>query len=66
MEKHCAYNLLTGEVIACSTNRGLKRRVRLVNQISRNWDYPIGKWVFSHKGINALMEKVKTKYAASI
>ena len=56
---HVAYNTTTGEVIACSTSNALKRR------IARNtaWDvahgYGYGKWVFTHKGIEALRDKIR-------
>ena len=52
MEKHCAYNLATGEIIACSTGNHLKRCVRIV---AKN-DYD-NEWIFSHKGINAIIAK---------
>lgn len=57
MEKHVAYNLTTGEVIACSTSNHLKRCVRTINRHNRQWGYPAGEWIFSHRGVNAIMAK---------
>ena len=58
MEKHIAYNLTTGEVVACSTSNQLKRYVRNINRANHKWGYSSGKWVFSHRGVDALMAKV--------
>lgn len=55
-QRHCAYNLTTGEVLTCSNGNHLKRCVAIV---SRN-DYHYGirsEWIFSHKGINAISAK---------
>lgn len=52
MERHCAYNLVTGEILACSTGNHLKRCVRIV---SANNDR--NEWIFGHKGINRIMAK---------
>lgn len=57
MEKHVAYNLTTGEVVACSTGNHLKRCVRTINHHNRKWGYPKGEWIFSHRGVNAIMAK---------
>ncbi len=52
MEKHCAYNLVTGEILACSSSNHLKRCVRIVTANNvRN------EWIFSHRGINHIMAK---------
>ena len=52
MEKHCAYNLVTGEIIACSSGNHLKRCVAIVSN-----NNPENEWIFSHKGINHIMAK---------
>ena len=57
MTKHVAYNLTTGEIVACSTGNHLKRCVRTINATNRKWGYPAGEWIFGHKGVNAIMAK---------
>jgi hypothetical protein len=53
---HCAYNLVTGEILTCSNGNHLKR---CVNIIAKN-DKAYGvrdEWIFGHKGINHIMAK---------
>ena len=57
MEKHVAYNLETGEIIACANGNHLKRCVRIANATTRKWGYSTGKWIFGHKGIRAIIAK---------
>ena len=56
MEKHCAYNLTTGEILACSTGSHLKRCVAIIAKNDREFGVR-GEWIFGHKGINAIMAK---------
>lgn len=56
MEKHCAYNLTTGEILACSTGSHLKRCVAIIAKNDRECGVR-GEWIFGHKGINAIMAK---------
>ena len=56
MEKHCAYNLTTGEILACSTGSHLKRCVAIVTKNDREYGVR-GEWIFGHRGINAIMAK---------
>ena len=59
MEKHCAYNLTTGEIITCSSSNTLKRHVRVINSVSDSLGYPHGKWVFGHKGLDTICAKAR-------
>jgi hypothetical protein len=47
---HIAYNTTTGEVLMCSTGNSLKRFVEKTNRWAKKYNYPCGKWVFSHNG----------------
>lgn len=53
---HCAYNLMTGEILACETVNHLKRCVRIVSK--NDYQYCVhSEWIFGHKGVNAIMAK---------
>ena len=56
MEKHCAYNLTTGEIIACGNGNHLKRCVKIISNNDRKYGVR-SEWIFSHKGINRIMAK---------
>ena len=56
MEKHCAYNLETGEIIACGNGKLLKRCVTIATTYNHK-DGVRNEWIFGHKGINAIMAK---------
>ena len=53
---HCAYNLVTDEILSCSSSNQLKRYVRIITQYNKRYDIH-SKWIFGHKGINAIMAK---------
>ena len=54
--KHCAYNLTTGEILACPNGNHLKRCVRIVMKNDKECGVR-GEWIFGHKGIDAIMAK---------
>ena len=59
MEKHCAYNLTTGEILACSAGNHLKRCVAIRNRTDLKY-YPHGtpnEWIFGHTGLRELNDK---------
>lgn len=56
MEKHCAYNLTTGEILTCGNGNQLKRCVRIITNNDRKYGVR-SEWIFSHQGINAIMAK---------
>lgn len=56
--KHSAYNLVTKEVLACSTSRGLKDAVKQRSKINRAEGLK-NKWVFTHNGVDGLVVKIK-------
>ena len=53
---HCAYNLVTGEILSYSSSNQLKRCVRIITQCDKHYDIH-SKWIFSHKGINTIIAK---------
>ena len=53
---HCAYNLITGEILSCSSSNQLRRCVRIITQCDKRYGIH-SKWIFGHKGINAIMAK---------
>lgn len=54
--RHCAYNLTTGEIVACPNGNHLKRCVRIISKNDKEYGVR-GEWIFGHKGINAIMAK---------
>lgn len=46
MEKHVAFNVLTGEIVGCSTASHLRRCIKVINH--QNGGYC--KWIFGHRG----------------
>lgn len=56
---HCAYNLTTGEIVTTATGNALKRHIRVINQVSDELGYPHGKWIYGHKGIDAICDKAR-------
>lgn len=56
MMKHCAYNLTTGEILACGNGNHLKRCVTIVSKNDHESGIR-GEWIFGHRGINAIMAK---------
>jgi hypothetical protein len=56
MNKHCAYNITTGEIIVAPTGNILKKRVAFSNRISRELGASNGHWRFGHKGLNNLCD----------
>lgn len=56
-ELHCAYNLTTGEVVACSTGSHLKRCVAIITKNNYRDGITHNEWVFCHKGLNRMMAK---------
>lgn len=55
-QRHCAYNLTTGEILTCSNGNHLKRCVAIVSR--NDYRYGVrGEWIFGHKGIDAIMAK---------
>ena len=51
-----AYNLTTGEILACEKGNHLKRCVAIVSR-NNHRDGVGNEWIFSHKGVNAVMAK---------
>ena len=58
---HCAYNLTTGEIITTNNGNFLKRRVHFVNTVSRELGYPVGQWIFGHKGLDNICDRARAK-----
>lgn len=54
--KHCAYNLTTGEILACSTSNHLKKCVRIVANNDRKFGLR-SEWIFGHKGIDEISNR---------
>ena len=55
-QRHCAYNLTTGEILACGKGKQLKRCVRIIMRNDKAYGVR-GEWIFGHKGVNAIMAK---------
>lgn len=56
--RHCAYNLTTGEILACDSVNHLKRCVAIVSQNDKAYGVR-SEWVFGHQGISLIMEKAR-------
>ena len=55
-QRHCAYNLTTGEILTCEKGKHLKRCVAIIAK--NDYEYGVrGEWIFGHKDINAIMSK---------
>lgn len=59
--KHWAYNLITGEVLGCSTGNGLKRRVQHSNRWGARHGYELGSWIFFHCSDAELRQRFKER-----
>ena len=55
-QRHCAYNLTTGEILTCERGNQLKRCVSIIMKNDKECGVR-GEWIFGHKGINAIMSK---------
>lgn len=55
--KHCAFNIVTGEIHIAPNGKTLKKMVKFSNRIAKEFNYPIGQWRFGHQG----MEKLTTR-----
>ena len=48
MYRHCAYDIVTGEILSCERGKQLKRAVALTKKTNKElFDYN-GKWRFCH------------------
>ena len=58
-QRHCAYNLRTGEIITCERGNQLKRQMAIISRHDKRYYGCRAKWVFCHQGLDKLTEKVR-------
>ena len=57
--KHWAYNLTTGEILGCDRACDLKRNTERSARFDFDFFGHRGKWIFCHKGEQALHAKIR-------
>lgn len=57
--KHWAQNLTTGEILGCDRACDLKRNVKRAEGFDNRFFGHRGKWIFCHKGEQAMHAKVE-------
>ena len=62
MNKHCAYNLTTGEILEAPTAASLRRHLAFIQRIDRE-SFGLYKceWIFGHKGLNHIAAKANKR-----
>ena len=63
-QKHCAYNLTTGELLTCGQGNLLKRCVAIISRNDKNYYGCRSQWVFGHQGRDKLIDKVRNLLCA--
>ena len=58
-QRHCAYNLTTGEILTCGNGNQLKRCVSIISRHDKQYFDCRAKWVFGHQGYDKLVDKVR-------
>ena len=58
-QRHCAYNLTTGEILTCGNGNQLKRSVAIISRHDKRYYGCRSQWVFGHQGIDKLNDKVR-------
>ena len=58
-QRHCAYNLTTGEILTCNNGNQLKRWVASRSENDKKFYNCRSQWVFGHQGMDKLTDKVR-------
>ena len=58
-QRHCAYNLTTGEILTCEKGNQLKRCVAIISRHDKRYYGCRSQWVFGHQGMDKLTDKVR-------
>ena len=59
-QRHCAYNLTTGEILTCEKGNQLKRCVAIISGHDKRYFGCRSQWVFGHQGMDKLAAKARS------
>lgn len=59
--KHCAYNLTTGEIITTTNRATLNRCVKIISRNDIRYYGQKSQWVFGHNGYDNMVDKIRSK-----
>lgn len=59
---HCAYNLITGEILEAPSDASLRKHLKFIQRIDRE-SFGLYKceWRFGHQGVAALIDRIQKR-----
>ena len=59
--KHCAYNLKTGEILTAPTRAILNRGTKTISKNDIRYYGQKSQWIFGHNGYDNMVDKIRGK-----